>query len=330
VARGPARCRREGHAAQADHWPVQGRQASLHLGEPGGAWPRAPLMSLAIGPGADGSSFTSLRTVPDPTGRRLTGHAHRTARGPGLPPALGPWRPPQRSKGGGIGLRADPGGHERRGLQWPGGLRGAGAKDTLRKRTIGQYRAGRRACTLASPAGPGPVLRSCPPPSARGPMAPPLLRCARRQAPPGGDVLGMPTGPHADPAFRQPSGQGDPRSEVKGEGSARGPIPEDMSGGGRRGPRACEVQARRTRCASGPLAGTGQVGEPAPWRARWGLAPCSAHVPHHRPGGRWLLLYFAAHGARPPRAATAWANAQSKPRTRMPASPRDRATPAAK
>jgi hypothetical protein len=70
--------------------------------------------------------------------------------------------------------------------------------------------------------------------------------------------------------------------------------------------------------------------KPAPRQARRDLASYSAHVPRHRPAGRWLLLYFAAHGARPHRAATALAHRQESPRTRASASPRDRATPAAK
>jgi hypothetical protein len=61
-------------------------RASLHHGEPGGAW-----------------------------------RADRKVREPERPPALGTGRPPQRSQGGGIGPQADPGGHERRGSPWPEG-----------------------------------------------------------------------------------------------------------------------------------------------------------------------------------------------------------------
>jgi hypothetical protein len=100
-------------------------RASLHHGKPGGTWHRTPLMSPAIGLLADGSSFTSLRTAPGPTGRRPLWRTDRKVRGPERPPALGTGRPPQRSQGGGIGPQAEPGGHARRGSPWPEGPRAA-------------------------------------------------------------------------------------------------------------------------------------------------------------------------------------------------------------
>ena len=138
----------------------------------------------------------------------------------------------------------------------------------IRTTTFARDRVRMQACLTASPAGPGAVLRSCPPPSAAGRWL--LLYFATHGARPhrAATTLARPR-PPAYRDVRQPSGQGDPRSEVKGEGSAPpGPIPEDMSGGGRPGPRARERLARATPHARRPSTGTRCTRKPAPRQAR--------------------------------------------------------------